>query len=132
MVRGFYFCCEFLFTAVKVWATLRLTGAIWEPRRKRGVQYGIWVGTLLVLAGLNTYNNSIISVLYSSLVMMIWVFLLTWISVFLYDCRCKDVFCLIFFIWTMLTLIDLLFQTFSYAILGFLNFQRNLFLGVTI
>ena len=132
MVRGFYFCCEFLFTAVKVWATLRLTGAIWEPRRKRWVQYGIWVGTLLVLAGLNTYNNSIISVLYSSLVMMIWVFLLTWISVFLYDCRCKDVFCLIFFIWTMLTLIDLLFQTFSYAILGFLNFQRNLFLGVTI
>ena len=132
MVRGFYFCCEFLFTAVKVWVTLRLAGAVWEPRRKKWVQHGIWVGTVLVLAGLNTYNNSIISVLYSSLVMMIWIFLLTWISSFLYYCQCKDVFCLIFFIWTMLALLDLFFQTFIYAILDSLKLQRNLFLGVTI
>ena len=32
MVEGGYFCCEFLFTAVKVWVTLRLAEAIWEPR----------------------------------------------------------------------------------------------------
>ncbi len=132
MVEGFYFCCEFFSTAVKVWATLKLAGTIWEPRQTRRVEYGIWMGTVFVVAGLNTYNNSIISVLYSSLVMMIWISLLTWISRFLYYCQCRDVFCLIFFIWTMLALFDMFFQTLAYVILGFLNVQRNLFLTVTI
>ena len=132
MVRGFYFCCEFLLTAVKVWVTLRLAGAVWEPRvdeRKRRITYAF---SVFLIAGISTYNNMIISVLFSKAFLLLIIFWMSWIIRYLYCCRYADSFCLGYILWMMMALVDLFIQALIYTILDFTGLQRDIFLKVSV
>jgi hypothetical protein len=132
MVEGIYFCCEFFFTAVKVWATLGLTGVIWEPRvdeRKRRITFA---ATMVLIAGINTYNNMVISVLFSKAFMIVIIFWISWTIYWLYCCRYAEAFCLVYILWMMSALLDLLIQTLVYILLDFAGLQRNILLTATI
>ena len=61
MVRVFYYCCDFLYTAAAAWFMLTLAGAVWKPRVEGRVRKIIWAVTVIVVAGINTANNYIIS-----------------------------------------------------------------------
>lgn len=132
MVEGIYFCCDFLYAAVKVWVTLRLAGAIWEPRvdgRKRGI---ISVATMVFVAGINTYNNMLGSTLFSKAFMIVIIFWIAWMVHWLHRCRYADAFCLGYILWMMAALVDLLIQTLVYILLDFAGLQRDILLTATI
>lgn len=132
MVRGIYFCCEFLFTAVKVWFVLGLAGAVWE-RRVDARKYRIACAVSMVLtAGVNTYNNMIISVLFSKAFLVVIIFWISLVSCYLYDCRYRDSFCLEYLLWTMLALADLFIQALAYVLLDFAGLQRDILLEATV
>ena len=128
MVRGFYFCCEFLFTAVKVLITLRLAGAIWEPRVdvwKRRITY---VFSVIFVAGMNTVNNMMSPALFSKAFTILIILWIAGVTRYLYHCRYANSFCLGYILWMMMVLVDLLLQTLAYILLGFAGLQRELFL----
>lgn len=132
MVRGFYFCCEFLLTAVKVWVTLRLVGAVWEPRvdeRKRRITY---VVSIFLAAGMNTCNNMISPVLFSKAFLVVIIFWMSWVTRYLYHCRYADSFCLAYILWMMMALVDLFIQSLAYSVLDFTGLQRDILLKVSV
>lgn len=132
MVRGFYFYCEFLLTAVKVWVTLRLAGAVWEPRvdvRKRRITY---VVSIFLAVGMNTCNNMISPVLFSKAFMVVIIFWMSWVTRYLYHCRYTDSFCLAYILWMMMALVDLFIQALAYSVLDFTALQRDILLKVSV
>ena len=128
MVEGFYFCCEFLLTAVKTWVTLRLAEAIWEPRVdvwKRRIIYALCV---LFVAGMNTVNNMMSPALFSKAFTILIILWIAGVTRYLYHCRYANSFCLGYILWMMMVLVDLLLQTLAYILLGFAGLQRELLL----
>ena len=131
MVRGFYFCCEFLLTAVKVWVTLRLAGTIWDLRVDERKLRITCTASMVLIAGMNTCNNIINWVLFSKAFMIVLIFWISWVTRYLYRCRYADSFCLAYILWMMMALVDFLIQTLVYISLGVAGLQRELFLIAT-
>lgn len=132
MVRGLYFCCDFLYTATTVWFMLVLTGAVWKPKVGRRVQKMIWAAAVIVVAGLNTANNSMISVLFSKLFLMINMLLVSLAGTVVCRRRYRDVLCLIYLCWSTLALADFFFQTLVYTIREDMGLQPDILLTATV
>lgn len=132
MVKGFYFCCEFFFTAVKVWVTLKLAGAIWEPRQKRWMEYALRNIMMLIIAGLNMVNGVMSNVLFSNSALIIHTLLLSFVVGILYYCRYRDAFSMILLFWGMQALVDLFLQNLVYVILDIGNLQSDVLQNATI
>ena len=88
MVRGFYYCCDFLHTAAAAWLMLMVAGAAWKPKVGGRVRKIIWAVTVVLVAGFNTVNNSMISVLFSRIALLINIMLVSLVSALIYRCRC--------------------------------------------
>ena len=101
MVEGFYFCCEFFSTAVKVWVTLKLAGTIWELRQTRWMEYALRNIMMLIIAGLNMVNGVMSNVLFSNSALIIHTLLLSFVVGTLYYCRYRDAFSMILLFWGM-------------------------------
>lgn len=132
MVRGFYFCCEFLFTAVKVLITLRLAGAIWEPRVdvwKRRITY---VFSVIFVAGMNTVNNMMSPALFSKAFTILIILWIAGVTRYLYHCRYANSFCLGYILWMMMVLVDLFIQALAYTLLDFTGLQRDILLKASV
>lgn len=132
MVRVFYYCCDFLYTAAAAWFMLTLVGAVWKPKVEGRVQKIIWAVTVIVVAGINTANNYIISTLFSKaflLINMLWVSLASALV-----CRCKfqEAFCLIYLAWSTLALADFFLQTLAYMIREDMGLQPDILLTATV
>lgn len=132
MVEGIYFCCDFLYTAVKVWVTLGLAGAIWEPRRKRCVEYTIEYLVIVAVAAISVVNHIVITRLFSNSALVIHAFLVAFAVENLYYCRYRDAFRLILLFWGIQAMVDFFLQTLFCIILDVGKLQRNVFLTVTI
>ena len=116
MAVGFYYCCDFLYAAAAAWLMLTLAGAVWKPRVGRRAQGMIWAVAVAVVAGFNTANNSMISTLFSKIVLIINVLLVSLAGTLAYRCKYRDAFYLIYVSWTTLALADFFVQTFVYTI----------------
>ena len=132
MIRAFYFVCDFLYTAAKIWGTMQLMEAIMEPKQSTQKRYAIWIMVTIIVAGLNTLNNSMICSLFSKWFMIIIVLLLSLVGSAAYYCRYWDAFCDIFILWTELALADFLFQTIAYVILADTGIATDIFLKATL
>ncbi len=132
MIRAFYYCCDFMYTAVRIWGTMQLMGAVSEPKWGKRIQYAIWAAVIIMVAGLNTCNNSMISVLFSNNFMMIIVLLLSLVSGATYYCGYRNAFCIIFLQWTGLALADFFVQTIAYVILADVGKAADIFLTATL
>ena len=110
MTGIFHFVCDFLYTAVRIWGTRQLMEAVSKPRW--GKKYNtVWFVTVLMLSGLNAYNDSLISSLFSNSSMMIIILLLSLVCASMYGCRYRNAFCMVFLVWTGMALADFFFQT---------------------
>ena len=132
MIRAFYFCCDFMYTAVRIWGTMQLIEAITEPKWSRRKQYAIWATFIVMLAGLNACNNSMNCALFSNGFMMIIILLLSLVCGATYYCKYRDAFCNIFLYWSGLALADFLFQTIAYVLLDDMGLAADIFLTVTL
>lgn len=132
MIKAFYFCCDFVYTAVRIWGTMQLMEAITEPKWSRRKHYIIWAMVIIMVAGLNTCNNSMNAILFSENLMMIIVLLLSLTSSATYYCRYRDAFCNIFLLWTGLALVEFLLQTIAYVILADVGIGADIFLTATL
>ena len=132
MIRTFYFGCDFLNTAAKVWGTMQLMELISNPKWGRRIHDVVWAAVIIVVAGLNTYNNCISVTLFSNNVMMTIVLLLSLVSGVTYGCRYRDSFCINLLLWTGLALVDFFVQTMAYAALDALGAETNTFLTATL
>lgn len=131
MIRTFYFGCDFLYTAARVWVTLQLVAAISKPKWSKQMHHAIWTVTTIMTAGINTYNNSMLSALLFNGFMMIIILLLSIVSVATFYCRYRDAFCIILLLWTGLALSDFFAQTVICMILGVIGLETNPFLTAT-
>ena len=99
MVRVFYYCCDFLYTAAAAWLMLTLAGVVWRPKVEGGARKIIWAVTVVVVAGINTANNIMISVLFSNGALLINIMLVSLTSTLVYCCKFRYAFCLIYLSW---------------------------------
>lgn len=132
MVRVFYYCCDFLYTAAAAWLMLTLAGAVWRPKVEGGARKIIWAVTVVVVAGLNTANNYIISTLFSKAAFMVNILLVSLTSALTLCCKYKDAFCLKYVSWSILTLADFFLQTLTYTIREVISCQGDALLTATI
>lgn len=132
MVKGIYFCCEFLFTAAKVWFTLGLAGSVWEQRVDTRKYRIACAASVVLIAGVNTCNNMTNWVLFSKAFMIVLIFWISWVGRYLYHCKYADSFCLAYILWIMLALVDLFIQTLAYTLLNFVDLQRDILLTATV
>ncbi len=132
MVRVFYYCCDFLYTAAAAWFMLTLAGAVWKPRVEGRVRKIIWAVTVIVVAGINTANNYIISTLFSKTAFMVNILLASLASILTFCCKYKDAFCLIYVSWSTLTLADFFLQTLTYTIQEVISCQGDALLTATV
>lgn len=127
-----YFVCDFLYTAVRVWATWQLMEGFASPRRGKRRQNLIWIVMILLLSVLNASNDSMIRSLFSNNCMIIIVLLLSLAGCTTYDSRFRDSFCIIFLFWTGLALADFFFQTITCIILTDMGMTADIFLTKTL
>lgn len=132
MVRVFYYCCDFLYTAAAAWFMLTLAGAVWKPKVEGRVRKIIWAVTVVVAAGINTANNYIISTLFSKTAFMVNILLASLASILTLCCKYKDAFCLIYVSWSILTLADFFLQTLTYTIQEVISCQGDALLTATV
>lgn len=132
MVKGFYYCCDFLYTAASAWLMLTLVSAVWKPKAEGRVRRMIWAAAVVLVAGLNTVNNSMISALFSKATLLINIVLLSLAGILVCYCRYRDAFCLIYLFWSTLVLVDFFLQTLVYTIRGGMGLQPDILLTVTV
>ena len=132
MVTVFYYCCDFLYTASAAWFMLTLAGAIWKPKAEGRAQKIIWAVTVILVAGINTANNSMITVLFSSAFLMINMLLVSLASVLICRCKFRYAFCLIYLSWSTLALADFFLQTLTYTIREEMGVQPDILLAATV
>ena len=130
MTRIVYFFCDFLYTAVRIWGVWYLIRTISTPRKKQ--ERIIWGILIFIIAGLDTYNHSVISVLFSNSFMVIIILLLTVLGGITYKIRFFDSFGVVYFLWIGSVLADFLFQTYANIFLSDLNLPNTVFLETTI
>lgn len=132
MAVGFYYCCDFLYTAAAAWLMLTLAGAVWKPRVGRRARGMIWAVAVVVVAGVNTANDSMISTLFSWTALMINVLLVSLANTLACRCKYRDAFYLIYVSWTTLALADFFLQTFVYTIKDGMGGQKDVLLTATV
>ena len=132
MTEIFYFGCDFLYTAVRGWATWRLMEVVASPRRNKKRQDLIWMVMILLLSMLSTYNDSVIKSLFSNGLLIVIVLILSLVSCVTFDSRFWNSFCMVFLLWTGLALADLFFQTITYTILTDIGMTADIFLTRTL
>lgn len=132
MVKGFYYCCDFLYTAASAWLMLTLASAVWRPKAEGRARKMIWVAAVVLVAGHNTVNNSIIAVLFSETALMTSTLLLALASILICHCRYRDAVCLIYLFLSTLALADFFLQTLIYTIRRNMGLRPALFLTTTV
>jgi len=131
MIRAFYFCCDFVYTAVRIWGTMQMMGAVTEPKWNKRKLYATWATFTIMLAGLNACNNSMGCALFSNGFMMIIILLLSLVGGAAYYFKFRDALCNTFLLWVGLALVDFLFQTIAYIFLADMELVVDIFLTVT-
>lgn len=132
MVRAFYYCCDFLYTAAAAWFMLTLASAVWKPKVEGRVRKIIWVATVIVAASFITINNVVVSVLFSKSALLINILLVSLISTLVCRCRYQDAFCLIYLSWSTLALFDFFLQTLVYTIREDMGLQPDILLSAIV
>ncbi len=117
MIQLVYFICEFLFAFAKSWVSFGLIEAGAEPKVEKRTEYAVRLVVAALVAGLNTYNNSVISVLFSSAMLLIAVAILALGARSIYRKKFCDCFYLIYLFWMILAMLDFFVQTVACSIL---------------
>ena len=92
----------------------------------------IWAAAVVLVAGLSTVNNSMITVLFSKAYLIINVLLVSGAGMLICRCRYRDAFCLIYLFWSTLVLVDFFLQTLVYTIRRDMGLQPDVLLTVTV
>ena len=87
MEHMIYYGCEFVATAVKVWLVLQLFACLHDPKMEIKTEQIIWGVATVLLAGLNTYNNSLGFGLFSNSMTFFLSVIISMLGVLLYEAR---------------------------------------------
>lgn len=117
MMTRFYYCCDFFYTAMRVWLTLQLLEVMSEPKREKKTE-DIWKGAMILgIAVTNTSNHIYTGSMFSNNMLFLGVLCIFALSHILYRYRNEDGFAVIFSVWYGLTMIDFFIQTISFEVL---------------
>lgn len=113
---AFYYLCDCVNTAVRVWFSLQLADVIFEPRltkRKIRLGYVFTIGFITLLQFANSYlsHNT-----FSNNMLIIMVFIIAVVNILLYECKMRHCFCLNILSWLALTFIDFFVQICAWLI----------------
>lgn len=125
-----YWVCDFLYMAAQIFVAIGLISAVSEPKRERNVEFIVNVLTIVLIAVLNTYNNSSNNGLFSNAMLLIIVAFISLSSWGLYRGRYWDVFFTYATFFSVVAIGDFFMLTCAYFILDYLNLPLDLFLRV--
>lgn len=130
MINAIYFLSELLFTYVKCWMSFELIAVLSEHKVEKKSENIVKIISSLGASVLYVYNSTIISTLFSSVMMILVVFILVIISGIIYRCRPSYRFSIIYLGWLSLTMLDFFIQTLSCKILVGLGKEPDLLLKI--
>lgn len=124
-MKSIYWGCELIFMAVQVWSVLGMIAVISEPKREKMQEVVIKSLISLLAAALNSYSNSLGTVLFSNAMLLIIMLIIVVSSKFIYRCKCYDVFYIVFIFMTSIAIGDFFIQTCAYFVLKQFNLPVN-------
>ena len=130
-MKGFYYICDFLNTAVQIWFVLQLADGLFEAKvtGKR-----LYIGQAAVIGAVALFkctNDVLYKVLFSNAMLVIMALLVAIGGKLLYESRCVDVFCYNIWGFTLLALIDFFVQTAIYQVLKEQGRQTDILLSLS-
>lgn len=117
MTTAFYFCCDFLYMAVRIWISFDLIAAMAEPRYGKKAELMLRWTIVVGIAGINTYNHTVITALFSNTMLLLIMLAVVLVAKVAYQCQCQKVWMIIFYFWMGLAMLDLFIQTLAYHVL---------------
>ena len=79
-----YYGCDFIAMAVKLWLILHIFSCLYDPKAEVWVERVVQGSAIIVLSGLNAYNNSLGIGLFSNIVIVFWAIIIGIIGKSLY------------------------------------------------
>lgn len=131
-MRGFYFGCEFIYMAIQIWVFFGLIASISEPKRERRTELLVKLFSAVLLAVLNTYNNSISPALFSNSMLLLLMAFVVFISGQLFQCKRHERFLVCFIFFVSIAIGDFFMQTTMYFALEALNLPENLMISANV
>lgn len=113
-MEGFYYGCDFIFTAVRLGLIFRLLSCMYDPRRELFTERIIQGLAVVSLAALNAWNDFLGPGLFSNLFLVIIAALLSLFGIVLYELRFLRVFYISFVFMALVALADFFFLSLAY------------------
>lgn len=129
-MRIFFFSCDFLYTVVRVWVTFQLLRVLFKCKRNEKIEKWIHVIVTMIVAGLNTYNDTLGVEQFYDIISIFITIILCFFSKYLYQCKGSN--WVIGSSWILLSLLDILIQSIIYKILIGLELEVNIFVTVSL
>jgi len=107
---------------------LQIIGTVSEPKQAKNIVSFINIATLVLTTAINTYNNTLISSLFSNYMLLLVAMGLAAGGALSYRCRFRNAFMISFIFLSSMALIDFFLQTCLYFFLKPFNTIRRIFL----
>jgi hypothetical protein len=132
MKEIFFYICEFLITGIKVKCSFQLVEIISKPQREEQIMR-IGKGIACVGIGLlDIYNIWSLKILFSNGMLLLFVCLLFFLCLGMYKGNKLDMFCILFFFWSGIALMDFFYQTMSYVTFDSIGLPYDILLEITV
>ncbi len=128
-MKGFYYICDFLNTAVQIWFVLQLADGLFEAKVTGKRLYIGQAAVIGAVALVKCGNDILCEVLFSNNMLLLMAFLMAVCSKMLYENRWFYGFCLNIWGFTILTLVDFFLQTFIYQMLEEQGMPKDMLLS---
>ncbi len=127
-----YYVCEFAAMAVKIWLILQLFACLHDPKMELRTEHIVWGMAIIILSGLNTYNNSLGFGLFSNNMTLILSILISLFGIVLYEVKFTRVWYESFVFLVLTALIDFFLLALLCTVLQHIDVQFDLLLTVSI
>ena len=116
-MKGFYYICDFLNTAVQIWFVLQLANGLFDAKVTGKRLYIGQAAVIGMVAFFKCTNDVLYKVLFSNGMLVLMALLVAIGGKLLYESRYIDAFCYNIWGFTLLALIDFFVQTAVYQVL---------------
>ncbi len=131
-MKEFYFVCEFIWVAAKVWMTFELLSSLTERRRGYRTDRIARGCSVLAVAGFDIFNRLTTTTLFSNLLLVLFCVVLGLVGSFLYRMGFLRSFTISYLFWILIAYIDFFIQSLFYIVLVEAMNQRDAFLQVSV
>lgn len=131
-MEWFYYGCEFVNSAVKMWFTLQIFAWLFEPKWELREERRIQAAAIVLLAALNTYNNSLGSGLFSNTMLVILDCVIGLLGTVLYVASFWYTASISLTIWLTMALLDFFLLSLLYVFLSSMGMQPDIFVDASV